>query len=52
MVRIQDGSKDGLQPIFEKELTVFGRVVLLFKSVSYHEGLLIDLDYVVKVGID
>jgi transcriptional antiterminator RfaH len=47
-VRIQDGPFDGLEAIFEREMTTQQRVVVLLKALSYQARVVVDLENVVK----
>jgi transcriptional antiterminator RfaH len=47
-LRIQDGPFDGLEAIFEREMTTQQRVVVLLKALSYQARVVVDLENVVK----
>ncbi len=49
-VKIQEGPFKGLLAVFERELTGTQRVALLLKSVSYSARLIIERDWISKVG--
>jgi transcriptional antiterminator RfaH len=47
-VRVQEGPFEGLEAVFEREMPVQQRVVLLLNALSYQARVVVDLENVVK----
>ena len=49
VVRIQEGPLQGLEAVFEKEMSGQQRAVLLLRTISYNARVVVDLDRVVSL---